>query len=272
MICEIREICACLPAGRGKKVTMNEEAHWNKIANRYEDEIFDVFRSDKNKKLPAYFQKHSGRSHFAIDFGCGVGKAFAYLSPLFEKVLGTDISGECLAIAKTRPYSNISFKRADLTRRGLRFPVADFAFCCNVVMLPEIEKNAEMLRNIQRALRINGAAVFVLPSLESILYSSARMMEWYRKEGVAIEKIPNSEFSYYKGSKSDIVRGIMNINGVPTKHYLESEIQVFFADAKLAVTSIDRVEYEWNTEFSEPPGWMKAPYPWDWLVECRKTK
>src|SRR5258706_1850538 len=250
---------------------MNEEAHWNKIANRYEDEIFDVFRSDKNKKLPGYFQKYSSPSHFAIDFGCGVGKAFPYLSPLFGNVLGTDISAECLAIAKTRPFSNISFKRADLTRRGLRFPEADFAFCCNVVMLPELEKNAEMLRNIQKALRVNGAAVVVLPSLESILYSSGRMMEWYRKEGVAADKIPNAELSYYKGSKKNIVQGIMNINGVPTKHYLESELQVLFAGVKLAVTNIDRVEYEWNTEFSDPPSWMKAPYPWDWLVECRNN-
>ncbi len=249
---------------------MNEEAHWNKLANRYEDEIFDVFKSDKNKKLPTYFQKHANRSNAAIDFGCGVGKAFPYLSPLFGSVLGTDISSECLALAKARPFSNISCKRADLTQVGLRFPRADFAFCCNVMMLPEIEKNEEILRNIQRALRANGAAVFVLPSLESILYSTGRMMEWYRKEGVAADKIPHSELSYYKGSKRDIVHGIMHINGVPTKHYLEFEIEVLFASAKLAVTSIDRVEHEWNTEFSEPPTWMKAPYPWDWLVECKR--
>ena len=95
------------------------------------------------------------------------------------------------------------------------------------------------------------------------------MMEWYGKEGVSGYEIPNSEFGYYKGSKRDIVQGIMNINGVPTKHYLESEIQVLFANAKLAVTAIDRVEYDWNTEFSEPPSWMKEPYPWDWLVECK---
>ena len=249
---------------------MNEEAHWNKIADHYEDEIFDVFRSDKNKKLPGYFQKHSGRSKVAIDFGCGVGKAFPYLSPLFERVIGTDISAECIAIAKTRPYSNISFRRADLTRRGLRFPEADFAFCCNVVMLPEIEKNEEMLRNIQRALRINGTAVFVLPSQESILYSTFRMMEWYRKEGIASNKVPAGELNYYKGSKREIVQGMVNIDGVSTKHYLESEIRVLFAGVKLEVTAMDRVEYDWNTEFSEPPNWMNAPYPWDWLVECRK--
>ena len=54
---------------------MNQEKHWNGIATRYEDEIFDVFRSDKNKILELYFKKHANPVHEAIDFGCGVGKA-----------------------------------------------------------------------------------------------------------------------------------------------------------------------------------------------------
>jgi len=87
---------------------MNEEVHWNNIASRYEDEIFDVFKSDRKKVLPRYFKKHANRSHTAIDFGCGVGKAFPYLSPMFKTVLGTDISAECLAIAKKRPYKTLN--------------------------------------------------------------------------------------------------------------------------------------------------------------------
>ena len=248
---------------------MNEEAHWNGIATRYEEEIFDVFSSDKHKKLPAYFNKYANPFHTAIDFGCGVGKALRYLSPLFQKVIGTDISAECIAIAKTKPFSNVAFKRADLTRKGLRFPPADFGFCCNVVMLPEIEKNLEMLRNIRNSLVPGGTAVLVLPSLESILLATARMLEWYRKEGTPANKVPDSEFSYYKSSKRDIVQGLITIQGVPTKHYLESEIKVLFANAKLSIIAIDRIEYEWGTEFSDPPSWMKDPYPWDWLVECR---
>ena len=60
---------------------MNEESHWNKIAHSYEDEIFDVFKSDKDKKLPGYFKKYANKDHLAIDLGCGIGKAFPFLSP-----------------------------------------------------------------------------------------------------------------------------------------------------------------------------------------------
>ena len=251
---------------------MDEEAHWNGIATRYEDEIFDVFKSDKGKILPTYFKKYANKGHSVIDFGCGIGKAFPYLAPSFKEILAIDISAECLARAKSNPWSNIAFKRADLTQPGLELPPADFAFCCNVIMLPEIKKNEAMIRNIHKSLRVNGAAVIVVPSFESIFYSSWRLMEWYRKEGVRPDEIPGSELSYYKGSKIDILRGVMKISGVPTKHYLQPEIEVLFRNAGLSVLAIDKVEYDWNTEFNSPPEWMQEPYPWDWLVECKKIK
>src|SRR5688500_9217111 len=113
---------------------MNEEAHWNTIAPKYNHEIFDVFESDKNKRLPFYFKKHANKSHHAIDFGCGNGKSFSYLSPIFKSITAVDISAELLSQAKKRPYSNIEFKRLDLTKKNLNLPIADFIFCCNVAM------------------------------------------------------------------------------------------------------------------------------------------
>lgn len=249
---------------------MNEEKHWDTIAPRYNDEIFDVFRSDKNKRLPIYFEKHGNRSHHAIDFGCGNGKSFPYLAPLFKSITATDISQELLNQAKKRPYDNVTFKRLDLTKRNLNLPPADFVFCCNVAMLPEIDKTRAMILNIQKCLRKGGNALLVLPSLDSVMYSSWRLIELYKKEGVAPDKIPNSEFDYFKASKRDIVQGIIHIDGVPTKHFGQSELGVVFREAGLTITTLDKVEYEWDSEFSDPPKNMGGPYPWDWLVECKK--
>ena len=139
-------------------------------------------------------------------------------------------------------------------------------------MLPEIDKNVAMIRNIYRALRINGSALIVVPSLESVLFSSWRLIDWYKKEGVSPEEILNSEMKYFKASKRDILQGIIHIDNVPTKHYSEPEIQVLFNDAGLTITAIEKLEYHWDTEFDSPPAWMKAPFPWDWLIECKKTK
>ena len=38
---------------------MQEEKHWDKIADKYEDEVLNAFESDKEKKLASYFKKHA---------------------------------------------------------------------------------------------------------------------------------------------------------------------------------------------------------------------
>jgi SAM-dependent methyltransferase len=247
---------------------MNEERHWNTIGSKYNEEIFDVFESDRKKRLSVYFRKHANKSHTAIDFGCGTGKSFPHLAPLFGKILAIDISTELLSIAKSSGYSNISFKREDLTNPSLRLPPADFAFCCNVVMLPEPRKNEQMLKNIRKSLKRGGVALFVMPSFESVLLATRRMMDWYRLEGVGPNDVPDDELNYYRGTKRDILQGLIQIDKVVTKHYTEPEIQIMMEHAGFRVNMVEHLEYEWNTEFSDPPKWMKEPYPWDWLVEC----
>ncbi|MDH4298875.1 MAG: class I SAM-dependent methyltransferase [Cyclobacteriaceae bacterium] len=251
---------------------MNQESHWDSIASNYNKEIFDVFKSDRKKILPRYFKKHSNEGSSAMDFGCGTGKAFPYVAPLFKNILALDISAECLRIARQTPYDNISFKRMDLAKRNIRLPTVDFVFSCNVIMLPEISKNEIMMKNVQKSLRANGTALLVVPSFDSVLYASWRMIDWYRKEGVTPEKIPSSELSYFKGNKRDILQGIVHIDGVRTKHYSEAELEVLIDRAGLKITAMEKLSYDWNTEFSDPPAWMGEPYPWDWLIECKKLQ
>lgn len=249
---------------------MNEERHWDKIGTRYDDEIFDVFESDRKKILPTYFKKHTAPNGIAIDFGCGTGKSFKYISPLFKKIVAVDISTELLGQAKRRPFKNIEFKQLDLTNQNLPLPKADFAFCCNVAMLPEIEKTHTIIRNIQKSLKPGGSAVIILPSFDSVWYSSWRLLEVYRREGVRVEAIPDSEFDYFKATRRNLVEGIIYIDDVPTKHFARTELDVVFAEAGLILTQVDKVEYGWDTELAAPPKWLKDPYPWDWLVECKK--
>lgn len=249
---------------------MDQQKHWNTIAPTYEDEIFDVFKSDKRKILSRYFKKHANKTHHAIDFGCGVGKAFPYLAPAFKQVLALDISEECLANARQRPYKNIVFKHADLSNPRLKVGPAEFAFCCNVIMLPEVDKNIIMFRNIWKSLKKGGAAVIILPSLESVLHASWQLIRLYKKEGIDLKAIPAHEFDYFQAGKPDLVQGIIHINKVPTKHYTHSELMVLMREAGFAETVIEKIEYNWNTEFASAPASLKDPYPWDWLVACKK--
>lgn len=245
---------------------MEQRSHWNRIGSSYQEEIFDVFKSDRNQLLSKTLKKYANADHTAIDFGCGVGRAFEYLSPSFQSLLALDISDSLLDIAKKTKFSNINFKQHDLTK-PLK-ATADFGFCCNVVMLPEVDKNRVMLRNIRKSIRPGGHVVMVLPSLESFFYSAWQLIEWYKKEGTSPEEIDASELGGFKGTKTDLIQGIVRIDGVKTKHYLQPELEVLFRDAGFTKVVTNKLEYDWTTEFSTPPKWMKEPYPWDWIIEA----
>jgi SAM-dependent methyltransferase len=250
---------------------MMNTAYWNKIGSGYNEEIFDVYAEDREGKLKRYLKKHSNKNHFAIDFGCGTGKALPYLAPVFKKVLGLDISEELIRQARELPYDNTEFKRMDLAKPG-KLPAADFAFCCNVAILPDEQKNKGILKNIYSGLKAGGAALVVVPSVESTLFAGKRIVEVYAREGKAFNQIPKSELAYYDITKKELLQGFFKISGVPTKHYSEPELRAVFEEAGLTIKKIDRLEYNWTTEFTSPPKWLAAPYPWDWIVECEKVK
>src|SRR5476649_409707 len=144
---------------------MNDANHWNKIADNYDTEIFNVFKNDKKKKLKKFVQKYANKKNTAIDFGCGVGKALPLLAPYFKEIIGVDVSKKCIAVAKSSPYKNVSFKEADLAGKKINVPSVDFAFCCNVAMSDNIERNHRIINNVLSALNKNGVALFVLPSM-----------------------------------------------------------------------------------------------------------
>lgn len=251
---------------------MNERKHWNNIAGQYNEEIFDVFASDKKKILRKYFNKHEDRKGLAIDFGCGNGKAFRFLSPRFREVIGADISEKLLKSAAAHGYKNVKLLHRDLALADADLPKADFLFSCNVIMLPDAEASLRMFRNVAQALKNGASAVIVVPSTESMMYTNWMLTELYRKEGTQLQDIHQDEFSYFKGKRSEIASGVFYIDGVATRHYSAPQLKVVLKTAGLELTALERVTYDWTTELSEPPKDLKGPYPWDWLVECRLRK
>ncbi len=252
---------------------MNDALHWNNIANNYDTEIFNVFKNDKKRKLKKYILKYANKKNTAIDFGCGVGKALPLLAPLFKEIIGIDVSKKCIAIAKSSPYKNVTFKEADLAGKVIDVPTVDFAFCCNVAMSDDVNRNLRIINNVLSALNKGGVALFVLPSLESVSLSAMSLINWYEKEGTEFSEIPKDELNHFVvHDPKHLAEGIVKIDNVPTKHYLFTELYSMFNTGNFAMQRLDRLEYSWETEFDSPPKWMQSPYPWDWVVEVKKVK
>src|SRR5207248_3069665 len=138
--------------------TMNDRLHWNTIAESYDKEIFNVVKSDKKKKLKRFISKYANKNNTAIDFGCGTGKALPLLAPFFKEIIGIDVSKKCIAVARNRPYKNVTFKEADLAGPKIEVPSVDFAFCCNVAMSDNVKRNYRIIRNVLNSLNKGGVA------------------------------------------------------------------------------------------------------------------
>ena len=250
-----------------------DQQYWDNVADNYEDEIFSSLDSDRKNLIKKYIQKCASKRRNACDFGCGVGIYLPILSRCFKHVYAFDLSPELVNVARKRNKSrkNITLRSRDLSRPGLKVPKVRFAVCANVLIVDSHKIRNKILANISRNISKDGHLLMVVPSLESALYTNARLFEWNLKSGMrqedAIETGMKSEHDNGNGAVSN---GLVNINGVTTKHYLQEELMVFLENHGFSIEEIEKVEYDWSTEFEKPPVWMKEPYPWDWMILAQK--
>ena len=251
------------------------ESHWDKIAPCYDSEIFDVFANDTNGRLLSHISQFASKKSIAGDFGCGVGKFLPTLSKKFRSVHAMDISGACLKVARLRcrDLANIEYLRVDLADNSAKLKRVDFALSVNVAIMACRRTLAGILKKISKSLRPGGHFVLVVPSLESMLFAKFRLIQWNLKTGMTHDQAVSASIEETECTLDlPLEYGMVDINGVATKHYLKEELIVLLEDLRFDIASIEKVEYDWSTEFDQPPRWMKEPYPWDWLVLSKKRK
>ncbi len=246
--------------------------YWNNAGKNYESEIFSVYGNDKDRVIEEAIAPLLNHRHIAADFGCGIGHFLPLLSKGFKNVHAIDFSAECLKKARAdyAHLPNITFQKSDLANGNLSSLKAHFALCANVIITPSIPIRTKILQNIHRHLYKNGHLLLVVPSLESAMLTGSRLIEWNLKAGQSPQQAVRDGFDHQKITESKFYQGIIDIDGVGTKHFLREELLTLLAGLKFTVTNITKIQYNWHTEFIDPPKWMKAPYPWDWLVIAQK--
>lgn len=250
-----------------------DKKYWDQVAEDYDGEIFSALANDHNDVIASKICEFSCTEAVACDFGCGVGKFLPILSENFGHAYAVDISNKLLNQArdKCKELDNITYLKIDLSKAGVKLKAIDFALSVNVAIMPSEKKRSALFKTISKHLCNGGHFLLVVPSLESALYSDFRLVQWNQRAGLeGAEAVSELKQTERKG-KVSVRQGIVEINNVPTKHYLEEELLALFEAGPLDVVSIEKVEYYWNTEFHRPPRWMKEPYPWDWMVVLEKT-
>lgn len=243
--------------------------YWEKIAPSYNDEIFDVFRNDKKALIRKAIERLASRQKTVIDIGCAIGKWIPVLAPAFKKVYAVDISAKNLQLAKmiNHLYKNVEYQRVDMSGKKINVPRCDVAICINAILTSSLKDRTIFFKALGSSLKKGGHIVMVIPSLESYMLTNIIANQWKIDRDLLDKKITGKKaLQKWK----NIRQGNGDIDDVPTKHYLQEELELLLGLERFSVKEIQKIEYSWDTEFTRPPKWLKEPYPWDWMLVARK--
>jgi SAM-dependent methyltransferase len=249
-----------------------EPGDWNDAARDYDGEVLSVFHHDRAGKIRALIEQFGDSSGTATDLGCGTGPFLPLLCDNFGSVQACDYSAEMLAEAEAinLERENLRFVGVDL-RKSPPPSASDFVLCVNVLLTPSLADREAMWRHLVRSIKPGGLLALVVPSLESALLSRHRLVEWNLRSKVSPKRALTESFGDEDPDAASISRaGLLDAGGMTTKHYLKEELQITGDRFGLDVLECEKIEYPWRTEFTDPPRWMREPYPWDWLVSMRR--
>ncbi|MBN8689025.1 MAG: class I SAM-dependent methyltransferase [Chitinophagales bacterium] len=245
--------------------------YWEKMADTYAEEIFDVLHNDKKALIRTVIEKNAGKNKTVIDIGCAIGKWLPVLAPAFKKVIAVDISAKNLEIAASLypQYTNVEYLRMDMSGKKTTIPACDFGICINAILTPDKKARDTFFAALGACIKKGGRIVLTIPSLESHLLTGI-VQHYYKVDKKYFPKEKNGKEALRKWN--NIRQGNADIDDVPHKHYLKEELQLLLAEAGFAAEEFHKIEYDWSTEFHNPPARLKEPKPWDWMVVGRRIK
>lgn len=244
---------------------------WNSLASDFENDVLEIATHDLNGVLKEQVECIAKGRPIAADLGCGPGSLLPLIYDKFKKVYAVDYAAELINVAKQRyDFNNIEYLVHDLIgKKRLPF-TADVTFSVNALITKSDSDRRHMAKSLCRATKRNGACVVVVPSMESVTHAYQAMVRCKVRDKMNHNRALAAVNRIYNKDVLSQVGGIVSIGGTPTKCYTREEIAIFLTDAGFDVENILRIEYPWSEEFDNPPRWLKAPYPWDWLIIGRK--
>ena len=255
--------------------TRMDRLYWDRLALTYDQAVLSSFDADLSGIIARRLDELAGTQKTALDLGCGVGKYVGPLSDRFGQVVAVDHSEELLKIARHEHghRSNVDIRMLDAAKgRPTTLVRADVVVCANVLIMADEELRSAILDTARKSLAPKGRLVLVVPSLESALLAHRRLVEWYGRDGSEDPETDAEDDARApsKRTSRELLRGVMRIDGVPTKHYLAEELDLMLRRLRFEIEYLDKVSYSWDSEFGDAPRWMQAPHPWDWLVVVKR--
>ena len=284
------------------KTMAQAESYWDHYGNTgqsgYDEEIASSIDEDVSGTIKRFIKKEAKeiiiqmQQHELLtkmktnpitvcDYGCGPGKWMKKLDAAFKQwetstsIVGMDVSKNLVELAQAELLS-ARVEQADLEKvsdvqKVLRSKLVDFGVCANVLIAPELSSRRNILTSIRLTTKKGGIVIFVIPSLESALYTEWR---WSHSGPTLLDPDDGEHIQSNNGNDAkNILSGCLERDGVQTKHYLKEEFAVVLRQFGFRVKNVGKSSYNWDMEFGEDvPEHLKSPGPgpWDWCFVAEK--
>jgi len=227
---------------------------WATLARVFEDQVSDVTASETDGVLSEAVTRATVglREAKLVDLGCGIGTFVAKFGRLFHLVIAVDYSSDMLRRAKDvcRHVRRVTWLCADIPRAVLEIGVAaDLTVCLNVITSASAVRRRAMWDGVAAVTKPGGAAIVVVPALESAEFVVRRTGKPLRRRRKRMKD-----------------RGLLLRAGCVQKFYLEREVVESLGNRGFEQVRVQRLEYPWAEEgiSNHRKRWERLP--WDWLV------
>lgn len=199
----------------------------------------------------------------AADFGCGPGYWINSIRKA-NKIYAIDFSRAMLDEAAKRSPFNTVYLCQELSSVSLPEKI-DFALCFNAIM-PESHTHAlSIFRNIFSTLAPQGRIVVILPSMESVLYTSNILHFFKAQEGKETESF-DERISIWSEYYSNPLGYVRNSHGLIIKYWIKNEAEeVFRMTGKMK--TISRFVIPYKTKAFPDNAKVNPPWFWGWVLE-----
>jgi 2-polyprenyl-3-methyl-5-hydroxy-6-metoxy-1,4-benzoquinol methylase len=232
-------------------------ARWEQLAGTFRQSVCDITAADRAGVIASIVEGTLGESARGtlVDLGCGRGTFIRRFGGRFSRVIGVDFAASVLEQARRRcrDLGPVEWRAADIVNEtdDLR-ESADLAVSLNVITSASPAKRAALWRSLYAVTRRGGAALVVVPSLEShgVVRAAAR--------GLGIRLAASG------------AGGVVSRGADRQKYFRASEVLRAIENAGFDPVFLAVVPYDWRHE-GLPSRRDPSRPPWDWLVLALKT-
>jgi SAM-dependent methyltransferase len=248
-----------------------EQKQWDKLAEKYHDEVISPFFGDVENPLLDELKKVKNKNQKTIaEFGCGLFYLGKELSKMFKLVHASDFSIEMVKKAKekNKQYTNLNLIQEDIRKISYKDKF-DVIVSVNSLLMPSFDDLNIAFNNLFNALKPKGTCFMILPSMESVIYHGHLLLhqELEKHSGETAQKNAKAKFEH---DKYDLFTGHYNDGGEKQKFYYKHGIIQFMKKAGFKDIKISKVKYPWGKEISDYEDFPEEDRLWDWFVKAKK--